>query len=744
VKATLTIDPSRSGRPVTDDYFAVVLKSSIVPPIVDDVRDWSMIDHVIQASGATSIRYPGGTESWRDFDFTNQLHVEELKSIIDLCARWGLDLHFTVSLRQFFVENDDPRLDGSLEISADQIFELANFIKTDLLDYAQAQNVEVTRIQLDNEPLHRNFDGHFLNHREYGGLANIYAELIGNIVDSHVQKPEILLVTASGEGAFDRNNEPTFGGAWGIRSIIGGIADQGGARHISGVDLHMGGWTLHSNYSVFSTDQSDVSLTHPDNLLAWLDWQKERWNIDAISPENSIGNLSFHISAWSYPQRENGGASLQNAGLGILHMHTYSMAGVQSVTNYTLMGGDANALYTRSGRESPGGAMFGMMSDSLVGLRAVNLNTEPSESIYNIDDVIFRAFLNDSKLVLYAINTQAEQRSLSIDISNLAESSSFFIGGIADMSIETLGVSIGQNATSAYTTSAVRRSDLNPSELKLAEVLFSLDGYEIAEITTTANIFSLYSHKSGEIIPLDSIPSGDYRDTYGRHFVDGTGVLKGTPNSDYFLMGNGTGLVLGGLGDDTLSFARSEKRVTVWFGEDIAEAANGELQFVDIERIDGSVFDDRIVSHKSGKFWGLDGDDTFEFWSSNGSVARGGSGNDQFLVYEAADNFLYGGSGDDRFFAFSGLNEISGGVGNDTISMGGEHENKIHFWSGDGDDVIINFKGGSDRLFLYGISSDQISSSYVPLGILLDFGADGSIRFEYPDRFDFSTDVFLF
>ena len=743
MKAGIAIDFNGSGSIISEDHFGVVLKQSVVPPLENGTRDWSQIELAIKETGAKSIRYPGGTESWRDFDFTNKSDVEELKAVVDLCARLDLELQFTISLRQFFVDQVDARQDGVLEITEQQVSQLANFIKDDLLNYATSQNVEISRIQLDNEPLHRDYDGTFLNHREYGSLANFYASIIGGIVSSHEQTSEVVLVTASGEGAFDRNEQPIFEGAWGIRAIINGVAYNDGAGFVSGVDLHMGGLTLHSNYSVFLEDDIGETLDGNNGLQTWLDWQQERWRTDAVRPMNGIGELNFHVSAWSFPQKENGGASLQNAGLGVMHIHTYSMARIQSATNYTLMGGDANALFSRSGRESPGGAIFGMMADSIVGLRAVNLERDLNHPDLGGESVTYRAFLNDKTMVLYVINRQAEQQSLTVDISSILNSAGYFSGGVASISVETLGVSPDKDPTQPYTGAVVREGGLATSNLNLEDFQVLLNGYEVAEVTVTANYFSLLSNPSGEITSSNANALDSYNEDYGRRFVDGSGVLNGTRSSDFFLMGNGEGLVNGGQGNDTLSFENSPKRVSVWFGTGVVETAGGELKFIDIERVDGSSFNDRFVSYESGRFWGHDGDDTFKFWSDRGSVARGGTGDDLFLVYEDAENFLYGGQGDDEFRAFGGSNEIFGGAGNDEIWLYNSHGNKVHFSAGDGADDISFFRGGSDKLVLHNVSLDELHISNSSIGTFLDFGIDGSIFLRHAVNFNFHDDVLL-
>lgn len=743
MKAIISIDLTDSGSILSEDHFGVVLKQSVVPTLESGVRDWSQIELAIKESGAKSIRYPGGTESWRDFDFTNRSDVEELKAVIDLCARLDLELQFTISLRQFFVDQADARQDGVLEITEQQVAELVNFIKDDLLSYATSQKVEISRIQLDNEPLHRDYDGTFLNHREYGALANFYASVIGGIVSSHEQTPEVVLVTASGEGAYDRNEQPTFEGAWGIRAIINGIAYNDGAGFVSGVDLHMGGLTLHSNYSVFLDEGIGEASNGGNSLQKWLDWQQERWRTDAVMPMNGIGDLNFHVSAWSFPQRENGGASLQNAGLGVMHIHTYSMARIQSATNYTLMGGDANALFSRSGRESPGGSIFGMMADSIIGLRAVNLDLDLSNPNLGDENVIFRAFLNEEIMVLYVINRQPEQQILSVDISSILNSLGYLAGGVASISVETLGVSPDKDPTQPYTGAVVREEGRSTSNLNLEDFQISLNGYEVAEVTLTANYYSLLSGPSSEITSSTTNRIEIFNEESGRHFVDGSGVLNGSRNNDFFLMGNGEGLVIGGQGNDTLSFENSPTNISVWFGIGVVETARGELKFVGIERVDGSAFDDRFVSYESGRFWGHDGDDKFEFFSDEGSVARGGIGDDLFLIYDDAEHFLYGGQGDDEFLAFGGSNEIFGGPGNDEIWLYGSHGNLVHFSGGDGDDVVSFFRGGSDKLVLHNEILDDLNIIHSSTGTVLDFGVNGSIFLRHANNFNFHDDVLL-
>ncbi|WP_168199105.1 hypothetical protein [Pseudorhodobacter turbinis] len=684
-----SIDHFETAIAITDDHFGVVLKSSAIPQVVNGARDWQILDKVITESGASSIRFPGGTEGWRDFDFTDRSDIINLQAVIDYCAKNGLSLQFTASLRQFFIEPEDSDEDGALNMSEEQEIALRNFIEVDLLDYAQGKGVDVLNIQLDNEPLHRDLDGEFLNHREYSSLANTYAAIVGPIIKSHQQNPNLIVVSAASEGRFNGDGEAVYGGAWGIRAIINGFINEDGASYIDGIDLHAGDVTLHPEYEdIFGTD-SDSSSFYGASLYDGLNWQIENWKRDTTLTETGIGSLEFHVSAWSLPQANEGGGSLRNAGISILQMHSYSAVGISSATNYTLLGGDANALFSFSGIERAGGAIFGMMANSLKGLTAVNLEPNISNQERAASSSLIEGFLGSNELVVYVINRTEDKLKSSLDFNDLINELPQFINGISSISGAILGVAKGDDPTNAYAEAQVRDWGVDSKNFDGLTASFELGAYEIMEFKITHNELNLpISFDIGEDISHPSL------------FVNTTGSSIGGFNDDTFLMGGGSGFIDGGGGTDTLSFLNAPEGVIIW-GEGYVEVGLTVIEFTNFEKVQGSIFSDRIVIDGDNiQFFGEGGDDILDHRSGSRNVLNGGMGNDTFIFYDSADVSVFGGEGDDEFVFFGSLSNV------DILP-----ENRVlfNYSQGDGSDVIRGFDENIDRIIFDGLKSSDIS-----------------------------------
>ena len=145
---------------------------------------------------------------------------------------------------------------------------------------------------------------------------------------------------------------------------------------------------------------------------------------------------------------------------------------------------------------------------------------------------------------------------------------------------------------------------------------------------------------------------------------DGDDVINGSTGNDTIHGGRGNDLIAGGIDDDILY---------------------------------GGPGDDMI--------WGGDGDDTL----------FGGRG----------DDYLHGGRGDDFLSGGGGNDILVGGRGNDTLVGGGGEDaiNRFHFFDGDGNDVITDFKVGSDLITL----QDDID----PLTVELYENDDGNTVLNY-------------
>lgn len=157
---------------------------------------------------------------------------------------------------------------------------------------------------------------------------------------------------------------------------------------------------------------------------------------------------------------------------------------------------------------------------------------------------------------------------------------------------------------------------------------------------------------------------------YGEGGVDflygGTGndTLYGGDHRDYLYGGSGDDILIGGawgdylnggFGSDTASYETAWAGVRVEMmapGDNTGDAAGDE--YVSIENLRGSYFDDWLEGDGAMNFIdGLGGDDYLFGWGGN-DVLRGGRGTDR-LVGGEGDDILVGGPGSDFYLGGLGL-----------------------------------------------------------------------------------------
>ena len=183
---------------------------------------------------------------------------------------------------------------------------------------------------------------------------------------------------------------------------------------------------------------------------------------------------------------------------------------------------------------------------------------------------------------------------------------------------------------------------------------------------------------------VEDIEGSDFGDTLEGE--NGDNVLSGRAGDDTLLGGDGDDTLDGGAGADALNggagqdvatYASSVTGVTLNLSN-VSENTGDAIgdTFADVEVIEGSSFDDRLVgSSTRDVFEGGAGDDTLEGQGGNdelrggegNDVLRGGDGND-VLRGKDGDDVLLGGDGADILFGGAGADLIDGGRGFDAVS----------------------------------------------------------------------------
>ncbi|WP_299969458.1 Hint domain-containing protein [uncultured Roseobacter sp.] len=193
----------------------------------------------------------------------------------------------------------------------------------------------------------------------------------------------------------------------------------------------------------------------------------------------------------------------------------------------------------------------------------------------------------------------------------------------------------------------------------------------------------------------DTISAGDGNDSViggsGSDTIDGgsgNDTLEGGSGNDRLEGGSGTNRLIGGEGADTLDgsdpsgfdiadYSSSASGVNIDLSDGSAESggdAAGDT-LIDIERIDGSGFDDTITADDSGQ------------------EIVGGDGNDLVTV-GAGDDSVEGNFGDDTVIGGAGDDVVEGNDGDDLLT-GGTGDDTFVYLEGEGDDTITDFNFGN-------------------------------------------------
>ncbi|MBX2855504.1 MAG: CHRD domain-containing protein [Rhodobacteraceae bacterium] len=260
------------------------------------------------------------------------------------------------------------------------------------------------------------------------------------------------------------------------------------------------------------------------------------------------------------------------------------------------------------------------------------------------------------------------------------------------------------------------------------------------------------------IDPIAELSLGDgdnqFDGTAGADSVNGEGgddVLWGRGEDDTLFGGDGGDTLRGGQDADTLSGDAGDDIVTGDRGVDYVDGGDGAdivRGGADDDQVFGRAGDDYVVSGDAGndQVYGGGGDDVVRGGAGDDMVS-GGFGDDR-IVGDRGDDRLLGGEGDDVLLGFFGDDYLLGGAGADILSGGGGND-VYAFEAGGGQDVLIGFEVGADKIDISaydGLTAEDVlaQAKDAPAGgVKLDFGDGDSAVIRDIELTDLSAGDFI-
>jgi Ca2+-binding RTX toxin-like protein len=259
----------------------------------------------------------------------------------------------------------------------------------------------------------------------------------------------------------------------------------------------------------------------------------------------------------------------------------------------------------------------------------------------------------------------------------------------ADVANNTFGVKLSGGAGDDIIQAG--KNDMYESELDGGTNGAAGDTLDYAWASNAFDMTITLSNVKDAWVEIDNEPGAGTKIRNFENIISGKGddVLTGNNVNNVIEGGAGADQMVGGLGNDTVSYASSSSAVTVWF------------------------YDKQGSSDSNGNKSGFFAPTAQEGGDAQGDLLWGfeniiGSANNDFIVGNDSVNVLKGGAGSDKLTGVKGDDVLYGEAGNDTFEAGGDE-------MGLGKDTM---DGGADI--------DTVDYSAESLAFTVTLGKDGA------------------
>jgi len=676
----------------------------------------SPADFAIKNLGLTTLRFPGGGTTEERFDIKNPdkkilddgSTATTLTEIFTYAGNNSLSLKIVIPMDMFKYPGTGTPV--GREYNKQHLEEFINKCMT----LAEQNGVSIQAFELGNEYWGRDSRSPIQRSEDYGLQAAHATKIINDYLAANNQgisfDPEILVQL----GAYVPGQEvpggpqkwPDLSASESNSLILDRFQLVAGA--LGGVD----GLVMH-RYQNGSMNSFDAYIGHS---------LREQW----VSEINSAGYngrlLKMHWTEWNSHHLNNSLEYGLRQGSNLVNMFTSGLAVKDAAGPYVASmdvwpifdNGSLNSLAYQSGGINiltPGGKAFQMMSEELVGLKAISISNSDSS-------VHISSFLQeDRKLVVFVSSRSDVASTVDLSLGNLTNGYHHVWGKSLDV--------VGNGPVNVKETSS-QMTVLNRGDLFTdsdPNIDLSLRPYEVVRLVFSFNTAGVKM-------------TGDKTDSFNDRLVGSAfnDTLQGFGGNDVLYGQSGNDALDGGLGNNTLFGEDGNDRL---IGRDGLDSLNGgagidtmtgglgnDMYWVDnlgdvlIETATGGV--DRVATSIT---LDLDGN-TGAYMNvehitllGTGSLNAYGSGSNNGLLGNAGQNIIHGRVGNDV---------LDGAAGNDTLN-GGAGTDSFVFRRGYDQDTIMDFQDNADtvRLLTLGVTTFAQASTYatqVGANVVFDFG----------------------